>query len=251
MAIYIKNEEEINNIRKSCKMLAELFLELDSFIKEGISTKDIDDFSYEFIIRRKAKPAYLNFEGFPATACVSLNDEVIHGIPSQKRILQNGDLVKVDLGINLNGYFSDCTHCYEIGDVPKRVHELNTVTRKALYRAIEAASEEGARINDIGRAVFDTVSPYKYGIVRDYCGHGVGIAVHEEPSVFNYPIAEYNQRLKKGMVIAIEPMITLGKGAVKVLANKWTVVTRDKSIACHWEHTIAITENGVEILSEI
>lgn len=247
--INLKSKEEIDGIRKSCHMLRSLFEELDGFVKEGQTTAEIDKFCYEFIIKHGGKPAYLNYEGFPATACISINEEVIHGIPSPKRIIKSGDLVKVDLGINLNGYFSDSTHAYEIGNVKEEVKKLSRITRESLYLGIEAAGKRDARINDIGKAVYMHTTKEGYGVVKDYSGHGVGLQVHEEPSVPNYITVDYNPRIKEGMVLAIEPMITLGTWKVKVLSDGWTVVTKDNSVAAHWEHTIAITSNGAEILT--
>lgn len=248
--ITIKTKDEINGIKKSCALLRSLFEELDGFIKEGITTKAVDVFCENFIKKHGGKPAFLYYDGFPASACISINEEVIHGIPSSHRIIKNGDLVKVDLGINLNGYFSDSAHGYEIGNVPKNVKQLNKTTKESLYLAIDAISNsQSPRVSDIGRAVFTHCSERGFGVVRDYCGHGVGLDVHEEPSIANYINPQYNARLKEGMVIAIEPMITLGTWKVHTKDDGWTVVTDDNSVAAHWEHTVAITENGVEILT--
>lgn len=248
--ITIKTKDEINGIKKSCALLRSLFEELDGFIKEGITTKAVDVFCENFIKKHGGKPAFLYYDGFPASACISINEEVIHGIPSSHRIIKNGDLVKVDLGINLNGYFSDSAHGYEIGNVPKNVKQLNKTTKESLYLAIDAISNsQSPRVSDIGRAVFTHCSERGFGVVKDYCGHGVGLDVHEEPSIANYINPQYNARLKEGMVIAIEPMITLGTWKVHTKDYGWTVVTDDNSVAAHWEHTVAITENGVEILT--
>ena len=248
--ITIKTKDEINGIKKSCALLRSLFEELDGFIKEGITTKSVDVFCENFIKKHGGKPAFLYYDGFPASACISINEEVIHGIPSSHRIIKNGDLVKVDLGINLNGYFSDSAHGYEIGNVPKNVKQLNKTTKESLYLAIDAISNsQSPRVSDIGRAVFTHCSERGFGVVKDYCGHGVGLDVHEEPSIANYINPQYNARLKEGMVIAIEPMITLGTWKVHTKDDGWTVVTDDNSVAAHWEHTVAITENGVEILT--
>ena len=248
--ITIKTKDEINGIKKSCALLRSLFEELDGFIKEGITTKAVDVFCENFIKKHGGKPAFLYYDGFPASACISINEEVIHGIPSSHRIIKNGDLVKVDLGINLNGYFSDSAHGYEIGNVPKNVKQLNKTTKESLYLAIDAISNsQSPRVSYIGRAVFTHCSERGFGVVKDYCGHGVGLDVHEEPSIANYINPQYNARLKEGMVIAIEPMITLGTWKVHTKDDGWTVVTDDNSVAAHWEHTVAITENGVEILT--
>ncbi len=250
--IQLKTKEDIDGIRKSCKLLAACFAELDKLVKEGLSTKEIDKFIYDFAIQNKAYPSCLGFEGYPASSCISVNDTVIHGIPSKKEILKYGDVVSIDICYTLNGYVSDCTHTYEIGKVAPEVHQLNEVTRKCLDLGIEAASQKGARIQDIGAAVFKHANKYGYGVVKDYCGHGVGFSVHEAPEVPNYTsIHSANPRLKPGMVIAIEPMINLGTWKVKTLRDGWTVKTLDGKPACHWEHTVAITEDGLEVLTTL
>jgi methionine aminopeptidase, type I len=250
--IQLKTEKDIDGIRKSCKLLAALFAELDNFVKEGLSTKEIDKYCYDFAIAHKAYPSCLGYEGYPASTCISVNDTVIHGIPSKKEILHNGDIVSIDICLTLNGYVSDSTHTYEIGKVSPEVHQLNTVTRKCLDLGIEAASKKGARIQDIGAAVSQYARKFGYGVVKDYCGHGVGFDVHEEPEVANYTsLSMPNPRLKPGMVIAIEPMINMGSFKVNTLRDGWTVKTIDGKPACHWEHTVAITENGLEVLTEL
>ena len=248
--ITIKTKDEINGIKKSCALLRSLFEELDGFIKEGITTKAVDVFCENFIKKHGGKPAFLYYDGFPASACISINEEVIHGIPSSHRIIKNGDLVKVDLGINLNGYFSDSAHGYEIGNVPKNVKQLNKTTKESLYLAIDAISNsQSPRVSDIGRAVFTHCSERGFGVVKDYCGHGVGLDVHEEPSIANYINPQYNARLKEGMVIAVEPMLTLGSPRIFVHDNDWTIDTQDGSPSAHFEHTIIITRDGYEILT--
>lgn len=248
--IRLKNEEQLKWIREACHMTAELMSQLPSFIEPGVSTHDIDQFCYQFIISRKAVPAFLNYGGFPATACISVNEEVIHGIPSKKRIIKEGDLVDVDLGMNLNGHFSDMARTFMIGSVDEKLKKLCDVTEQCLTLGIEAASEKGARIQDIGRAVYKHATKYGYGVVRDYCGHGVGLDVHEEPEIPNYASSYLpNPRIREGMVLAIEPMINLGTHKVKVLANDWTVVTSDGLPSAHFEDTVAYTKDGLEILT--
>ena len=248
--IELKSKEDIEGIRKSGALLSSLFKMLDKNIKEGMSTYDVDKLCYEFIKDNHAIASCLGYCGYPNATCISVNDTVIHGIPSRKNILKDGDLVSVDITLELDGYVSDSTHTYEIGNVSKEVHLLNEVTRKALYNAIDAASLKGARLYDIARAVESTVRPYHYGIVEDYCGHGVGFSIHEDPLVFNYVNTRYsNKKLREGLVIAIEPMINMGDKRIKVLDDGWTVKTVDGSVACHWEHTVAITEDGLEIMT--
>lgn len=248
--IQLKTKEQIDGIRKSCHLLRDLFSELDSFVKEGLSTYDIDKYSHEFMLKHKATPPTLGYFGYPAATCVSVNDTVIHGIPSKKEILKPGDIVSIDICIDLNGYISDSTHTYEIGTVSKEVHKLNLVTRECLYKGIEAASQKGARIQNIGDVVFKHATQSGYGVVRDYTGHGVGLSLHEEPEVPNYTsLAIPNPRIREGMVFAIEPMINLGTHKIKTLKDGWTVKTQDSLPSAHWEHTVAITDNGLEILT--
>ncbi len=248
--IELKNREEIEGIRTSGHLLADLFRHLDGMIGEGMSTYDVDKICLDFIKKHHAIPSCLGYMGYPNATCISVNDTVIHGIPSKHEILKDGDLVSVDITLEYKGFVSDSTHTYEIGKVSREVHQLNAVTEKALYNAIDAANRKGARLHDIAKAVEDTCAPYGYGIIRDYCGHGVGFAIHEDPLVYNYvSLKNPNNKLREGMVIAIEPMISMGTWKIDVLDDGWTVKTRDKSIACHWEHTVAITENGAEIMT--
>lgn len=250
--IRLKNEEQIKWIREACRLTAELMRDLPSFIEPGISTYDIDQYCYNFIISHKGVPAFLHYEGFPATACISVNEEVIHGIPSKKRIIREGDLVDVDLGINLKGHFSDMARTFIVGSTSEENRKLCEVTEQSLRLGIEAASQKGARIQDIGTAVYKHARKHGYGVVRDYCGHGVGLDVHEEPEIPNYASSYLpNPRIREGMVLAIEPMINLGTHKVKVLSNDWTVVTADGLPSAHFEDTVAYTKDGLEVLTVI
>ncbi|MDD7201295.1 MAG: type I methionyl aminopeptidase [Sphaerochaetaceae bacterium] len=249
--IQLKTEEEIDGIRKSCHLCAQMMAEVGQILRPGMSTWDMDKFCYDFTIAHGGKPAYLHFEGFPATACISVNEEVIHGIPSKKRIVEEGDLVDLDLGINLNGFFSDMSRTFVIGGKTKpEWQKLNDVTAECLALGIEAAGRPRARIQDIGAAVQKHAEKYHYGVVREYCGHGVGLEVHEDPEIPNYtsPFMP-NPRIREGMVLAIEPMINLGTKNIRQLGNGWTEITADGQPSCHWENTVAITHNGLEILT--
>lgn len=249
--IQLKNAHEVDMIRKSGKVLAECLLSLDDFIKPGVSTWDIDRVAHEFIKRRGGIPSCLGYCGYPNATCVSVNEVVIHGIPSKKKILKEGDIVSVDICVTLDGFVSDSTRTYEVGEVSDEVHKLNVVTRECLDLGIKAAGMPHARISDIAAAVFKRAyEENHYGVVRDYTGHGVGFDLHEEPEVPNFvsPMIP-NPRLKPGMVIAIEPMINMGTWRVKTLKDGWTVETADKKPACHWEHTVAITKGGAEVLT--
>ncbi len=249
--IQLKNKEQIDRIRESCHLLSRLLDSFDGYIEPGMSTRDIDQHAHSFIIKHHGTPAFLNYMGFPASACVSVNEEIIHGIPSRHHLIKEGDLVSIDLGINLGGYFSDSARTYIVGGHSTPENEmLVKVTRECLGYGIEAAGKSGARIHDIGAAVYRHANRHGFGVVRDYCGHGVGLAVHEEPEIANYvnPMSP-NPRLRPGMVLAIEPMINLGTKNIKELDDGWTVVTADGKPSAHFEHTVAITEDGVEILT--
>lgn len=249
--IQLKDDYQISKIRSSCHLLSDMFDEVGPQIVEGISTYDIDRLCESFMKKHHAKGPCKGYFGFPNVTCTSVNDTVIHGIPSKKEILKKGDIISLDVCIDLDGYISDSTHSYEIGTVSEKVHQLNIETRKSLYLGIEAASKQNARIQDIAQAVSSHCRKFKYGVVKDYCGHGVGLEIHEEPEVPNYvSLANPNPRIRKGMVFAIEPMINMGTWRVEVLKDNWTVKTLDRLPACHWEHTVAITEDGLEILTE-
>lgn len=251
--IQLKTPEQIDGIRRSCHLCAQMMEEVRKALKPGQTTWELDKLCYDFTIEHGGKPAYLHFEGFPATACISVNEEVIHGIPSKKRVLQEGDLVDFDLGINLDGFFSDMSRTFVVGGHTKpEWQQLNDVTAKCLELGMDAAGKPHARIQDIGAAVFKYANRFHYGVVREYCGHGVGLEVHEDPEIPNYPSAFMpNPRIRPGMVIAIEPMINLGTKNIRQLDNGWTEVTADGKPSCHWENTVAITDKGLEILTTL
>jgi methionyl aminopeptidase len=249
--IRLKNEKQIDGIRRSCKLLAELFEHLKENIKPGISTWDVDKIAEEFILKNKGIPAFKGYGGFPGSVCTSVNDTVIHGIPDKKEILKEGDVFGCDIGINLDGFYSDRAFTYSIGTVSEEASLLLERTESALMKGIEAA-RFGGRIKDIGKAVTSYIEPFGYGIVHSFCGHGVGLDVHEEPQVpNNYPSRGMNHRLKHGMVIAIEPMINLGTAEVEVLEDDWTVKPLDNSLSAHFEHTVVILKEGTEILTRL
>ncbi len=250
--IQLKSPRDIEGIRKSGKLLARLFDEIGPQIQAGMSTYDADKLCDDFIRRHHAVASCKGYMGYPAATCISVNDMVIHGIPNKHVILKDGDIVSIDITLDLDGYVSDSTHTYEIGTVSPEVHQLNTVTEKCLYLGIEAASQPHARIQDIGAAVSSYARKFGYGVVRDYCGHGVGFSIHEEPNVPNYvSLSSPNPRIREGMVLAIEPMINMGTYRIKTEPDGWGVKTADGKPACHWEHTVAITGNGLEIMTEL
>jgi methionyl aminopeptidase len=245
--IKLKNRDQIEGIRQSCALLSELFELLRPMVQPGMSLLELDRAAYDFIIRRKGRPAFLNYDGYPATLCLSVNETVIHGIPDRRR-LSEGDIIGVDCGIDLDGYFSDAAVTWAAGKTASGTEQLMKVTRECLEKAI-ASVVPGARIHDIARAVFSHATRFGYGVVRQYCGHGVGLEMHEDPQIPNYISAGPNPRLIPGMTIAIEPMINAGKGDVRELDDDWTVVTLDGSLSAHYEHTVLVTESGHDVLT--
>ena len=248
--IRLKNEDEINGIRKSCHLLADMFKAVIPQVKAGISTKELDDLCKKFIIAHCGKPAWYR-ENFPGAACISINDEVIHGIPSKKRIIKDGDIVSIDVGIDLDGYISDSTHSVLVGNVDSKIRKLDEVTLECLKAGIEAC-RVGNRIKDISKAVYDIASRHGYGVVYDYCGHGVGLDVHEDPNIPN--VVDWggaNPRIQSGMVLAIEPMINLGTADVVLADDDWTVLTADGLPSAHEEHTVAVFADHTEILTAL
>jgi methionyl aminopeptidase len=233
-------------------MLSAMYKELIPIVEPGIETIALDRWAYNWIEKAGGKPAFLGYgpakHPFPCTLCVSINNEVIHGIPSKRKV-KNGDLVSIDSGIVLGGFVSDKSVTIEAGKVSLDAHKLNITTRECLYKGIEAV-RSGERLHQIGHAIYSHASASGYGVVRDFCGHGVGFDVHEDPSVSNCPNEGPNPRMRAGMVLAIEPMINLGTGDIEVLDDNWTVVTSDGKLSAHWEHTVAIFEDHVEILTE-
>jgi methionyl aminopeptidase len=243
----LKNENQIDGIRKSCKLLAQLFEELIPQIKDGMSTKEIDDICVAFIKKHNGIPAWYS-QDFSGAACISINDEVIHGIPRKDIFVKNGDIVSLDIGIDLNGFYSDAARSIIIGEGSPEAKKLVQVTKNCLAAGIKACVV-GNRISDISKAVYEVADKEGYGVVYDYCGHGVGLKVHEDPSIPNVPGRGANPRIRPGMVLAIEPMINLGTADVDECDDGWTVVTSDGKISAHQENTVAIFEDHTEILT--
>ena len=232
-------------------MLSAMYRELIPLVKPGIQTIDIDQWVQNWIKKAGGRPVFLNYcprkKPYPAAICISINEEVIHGIPSKRRI-REGDLVSLDCGIDLGGFISDQAVSIEAGKVSAEVKKLNMITNECLYRGIEAV-KAGDRLLQISRAVEKHAKSNGYGIVEEYCGHGVGLALHEDPHVPNYPHGA-NPKMNNGMVLAIEPMINMGTGNVEVCDDDWTVVTADEKVSAHWEHTIAIFAGKTEVLTD-
>ena len=245
--IRLKNEKEIAGIRDSGRLLAGTMEELKKLVAAGVSTRELDSFAHSWIVSRGGKPAFLGYMNYPASLCVSLNNEVIHGIPGPRK-LRHGDIVSIDLGVDLNGYFSDAAITLAVGATSKKRERLMQVTRECLERGL-ARAVPGNRISDISRAVYEHAAEKGCGVVREYCGHGTGFAMHEDPQVPNYVGPGPNPRLKEGMVLAIEPMINAGTGDIELLEDGWTVVTADGDDSAHFEHTVAILRDRMEILT--
>lgn len=237
-------------MRVACRISAEALQVAGEAVKPGISTWEIDKIAYNYIKKQGAEPNFLNLYGFPATACISINDEVIHGIPSKKRILKEGDIVSIDLGAKIGGYNGDNAATFAVGQISPEAQRLCDTTRESLYKGIKAAVS-GGRIGDIGSAVQEYCESRGYGVVREYTGHGVGTSLHEDPEVPNFGTAGRGIRLLPGMTIAIEPMINQGTYRVNQLSDGWTVKTADGKLSAHFEHTIAITDNGPVILTQV
>ncbi len=248
MIIY-KTAEEIELIRKSCLLVSKVHETIAGVLKPGITAAQIDKLAEEVILDHGAVPGFKGYGGFPATLCVSVNEEVVHGIPSDKRVFAEGDIVSIDCGSILNGFYGDSAYTFAIGEIPERTMELLEVTKTSLYLGIQQVVE-GNRIGDIGHAIQEyTEKRHGFGVVRDLVGHGVGRSLHEDPQVPNYGKQGRGAKLKEGLVIAIEPMINQGKKDVVTGSDGWTISTRDRSISAHYEHTVAINGGVADILS--
>ena len=245
--VSLKTSKELSDMKLSCQISAQALKLAGELIRPGVSTAHVNKMVHEFIVSQGAKPTFLGYGGFPAACCISVNDEVIHGIPSD-RIIRDGDIVSVDVGAAINGYTGDNAATFAAGEVTEEARKLMQVTEECLYKAIEAA-QPGNRLGDVGYAVQAYAESFGFAVVRDYVGHGVGRQLHEEPSVPNYGTPGRGIRLMPGMTLAIEPMINAKGSAVKVLKDG-TVLTASGSLSAHFEHTIAITANGPVILTK-
>ena len=250
MSVTIKTAREIELMRESGRLLEKVHDELGAFIKPGISTLDIDRLGEKLIRSLGGIPNFLNYNGYPASICVSVNDEVVHGIPNKHRILQDGDIVSLDAGLIYNGYHSDAARTYAVGEVSKEAQQLIKVTRECFFEGLKMA-KAGNHLNDISKAIGAHAAKYRYGIVRDLVGHGIGTHLHEDPQIPNFPQKRRGIKLLPGMTLAVEPMINLGRADVAWLDDEWTVVTMDGSLSAHYENTIAITDGEPEILASI
>lgn len=248
MAVTIKSEREIELMRESGRILGNVLKELETYIKPGASTLDIDNKCYEMIKEYNCIPSFLNYNGFPASLCISINEEVVHGIPKADRIISDGDIVSIDCGVIYKGYHSDAARTIGVGEISNEAKKLIEVTRESFFVGIEKA-KEGNHLYDISSSIQEYVESFGFSVVRDLVGHGIGQNLHEDPQIPNFKQKRRGTKLLSGMTLAIEPMINAGRYDVEWLDDDWTVVTRDGSLSAHYENTILITLDKPEILT--
>lgn len=246
--IYYKSKREIEIMRQAGLILAETRLELERHLKPGISTLELDKIAHDFILSKGAYPSFKDYEGFPKSICTSVNEVVVHGIPNKKVILKDGDIISIDLGVEYQGYHADSAWTYPIGNVAPEILKLLEVTEEALFRGLEAV-KPGNRVGDISYAIESFIKPYGYGIVKELAGHGIGRNLHEDPLILNFGNPNTGELLQEGMTICIEPMINLGTANIRIERDGWTIITLDKKPSAHFEHMVAITKDGYEILT--
>lgn len=249
MAIYRKSKFEINLMKQAGNIVALVHAAMKDAVKEGVTTKELDELAFKIIKENKADPTFLGYHGFPGTICASINEQVVHGIPSNDIILKKGDVVSIDVGATFKGFVGDSAWTYAVGEISEDKQMLLKATEESLFAGLEHMKSND-KLENVAGAIEDVAKKYNLGIVRQYGGHGVGRQMHEDPFVFNY---RTNNKLilQKGMTIAIEPMLNLGCDDVEVLEDKWTVITKDKKASAHFEHTVHVTDNGPEILTQL
>ncbi len=246
--IQIKSQREIELMRKAGGILEDTRQMLKEHIKPGVTTHHLDELAAQYIIKHGATPSFKGYHGFPGSICASVNEVVVHGIPSKKKILKQGDIITLDFGVNYKGYHADSATTYPVGEIKPEIQKLLEVTEKALYVGL-AQVKPGNNVSDISHAIESFIKPYGYGIVEEFTGHGIGRELHEEPYVPNFGKAKQGPILKPGMTFCVEPMVNLGTKKVKVLTDNWTTVTTDKKPSAHFEHMVVVTETGYEILT--
>ena len=249
--IFVKNSEQIRLMKKAGRITGEALALAGEMVREGVTTKQLDDCIRRHIESCGARPSFLGYGGFPGSACISINDEVIHGIPSAKRVLKEGDIVKIDVGAFIGGYHGDSANTFPVGRVSEEALRLIEATKRSFELGVEAASQPGARLGDVGAAIDGYVTKMGYSTVKKFVGHGIGQDLHEDPNVPNCGTPGRGVRLCNGMTIAIEPMVNAGGAGVYVLPDGWTVKTTDGSLSAHYEHTVALTADGPILLTKI
>lgn len=246
--ITIKSAQQIEKMRASAQITRDALLYLETLIKPGITTAQLNKKAHDFILSKGAKPNFLNYGGFPGSICTSVNDEVVHGIPSKKRVLKEGDIISIDMGVVLDGFHSDAARTFGVGEISPEARRLIDVTKESFFKGIKYL-KHGAKLGDVSFAIQSFVEDNGYSVVRDLVGHGIGRELHEDPSVPNFGKAGKGVKLAAGMTLAIEPMVNEGRYEVSVLEDDWTVVTDDGSLSAHYENTVLITKDGYEILT--
>jgi len=246
MIIY-KSEEEIRIMKRSNQIVAKILTELGLMIKPGIRTKDLNEYAERRTREMDAVPAFKGYRGYPASLCTSINEEIVHGIPSS-RTLRSGDIISLDFGVVYDGFYGDAAVTYPVGEITPQVEKLIATARESFAMGV-AKIKEGNRLSDISYAIQSHVESQGFSVIRSFVGHGIGFSLHEEPQIPNFGSPGRGPKLKPGMVLAIEPMIAIGNWEVEILSDNWTAVTKDRSLSAHYEHTVALTQNGVEILS--
>ena len=249
--IFVKNSEQIRLMKIAGRITGEALVRAGEMVREGVTTKQLDDCIRRHIEAAGARPSFLGYGGFPGSACISINDEVIHGIPSAKRVLQEGDIVKIDVGAFIGGYHGDSANTFPVGHVSEEALRLIEATKRSFELGVEAASQPGARLGDVGAAIDGYVTKMGYSTVKKFVGHGIGQDLHEDPNVPNFGTAGRGVRLCNGMTIAIEPMVNAGGAGGYVLPDGWTVKTTDGSLSAHYEHTVALTADGPILLTKV
>ncbi len=249
--IFVKNPDQIRLMRVAGRITGEAIVLAGEMVREGVTTKQLDDCIRHHIEKCGARPSFLGYGGFPGSACISINDEIIHGIPSHDRVLQEGDIVKIDVGAFIGGFHGDSANTFAVGRISPEAQRLIEVTRRSFELGVEAAAKPGARIGDIGAAVDGYVTGFGFSTVKKYVGHGVGHDLHEDPNVPNYGTPGRGPRLCTGMTIAIEPMINAGTDRVREMSDGWTVKTADGALSAHYEHTVALTADGPVLLTKV
>ena len=247
--IVCRSQAEIEKLRRVNQLVGRILAELRTLAVPGATTLEIDRVAEQRVREAGAEPAFKGYHGYPNTICASVNEQVVHGIPSDRKLVE-GDVLSLDMGAKLDGYYGDCAVTVAVGTVSAQAASLLRVTEEGLLRGIEAV-RPGARVSDIGAAVQEHVEKHGFSVVREFVGHGIGTSLHEEPQIANYGPGGRGPRLSEGMVLAIEPMVNAGKPAVKVLADGWTAVTRDGSLSAHFEHTVVVTSDGCDILTRV
>ncbi len=247
--IHFKTDEEINTMKETCRLAAEVLIMIEPYIKPGVTTDKLDQICHDYIVDNGAIPSPLNYRGFPKSICTSVNEVICHGIPSNRK-LRNGDIVNLDITTYLKGFHGDTSRTFFVGSPRKKAEKLVEVCKEALQKGIECV-KPGARLGDIGATIQQLAESHGYSVVREFCGHGIGTNFHEEPQVLHYGNFGDGLEIKKGMVFTIEPMINMGKPDLKILSDKWTAVTQDSSLSAQFEHTICVTDSGAEVMTRL